>query len=91
MVVNGAAIRAASIAFNAIFLDAFQKAKPLYPDFVMEVKSTGEIEEHHLPGGLPQMREWVGDRQVVNLRRFVHSIKNRHYELTCSVNRDPRL
>lgn len=88
MILNGAAVRAASTGYRALFTQGFEAAAPTYPEFVFEVPSTKSTEVHHLPGGLPQLREWVGDRQVQNLRRYKYQLDNSDWELTVGVPRN---
>ena len=88
MVLNGAAVRAANTGYRALYTRGFEGAKPVYEPFVFEVPSTKGTEEHHLPGGLPQLRQWVGDRQVQNLRRYKYRLDNEDWELTIGVPRN---
>lgn len=88
MIVNGAAIAAASKGFNAIFMAAMMGAKPFHVGVTQKVDSTGESEDYQLDGGLPQMREWKGDRERQALKVYSQNIKNRTYELSVSVRRE---
>lgn len=88
MILNGAAIRAAAAGFRALYKTGFEQAAPTYPDFVVEVPSTGPSETYNLIDGLPQLREWVGERQVQNLKAFDYTLANRDWELTIGVPRN---
>ena len=88
MILNGAAIRAASLGYNAIFMAALVGAKPFHPLLSMETASTGVAEVYDLDGGLPQMREWLGERERQALKVYSHTIENKTYELSVSVRRE---
>lgn len=88
MVLNGQAIRTASVGFQVLFSQGWEAAAPTYPDLCMGTSSTGERETYHLDGGLPEMREWVGERQRQNLKRYTYDLVNRKWELTINIPSD---
>lgn len=88
MILNGAAILAAAVGFKALFLEGFSQAKPVYPDLVIEVPSTGNSETYDFILGLPSVREWVGERQVQNLKAWDYELRNKTWELTIGVPRE---
>lgn len=88
MIVNGAAIRAASAGFQALFQAGWERAKPLWPRFCSYTESTGDSERYLMSGGLPELREWLGDRQRRSLEIFERQVVNRTWELTIPVRRE---
>lgn len=86
--VNGRLIRRNSVGFNALFMRGYDAVTPVYPDWSMEMPSTASREIYMLDGGLPQMREWIAERERQTLKLFEMELRNRHYELTISVNAD---
>lgn len=88
MRLNGAALQAASTGFQAVFLEAFEAAEPMYPGYVMEVESTGSREEYHFGDLLSGMREWLGDREIEALNRDAFQIRNRTWEKTIGIPRE---
>jgi len=88
MIVNGRTISLAAVGFRALYKQGFENAAPTYPDWCQVVNSTGDTETYVLVDGLPQMREWVGERHVKNLRAFDYSLRNRNWEMTVSVHRN---
>lgn len=54
----------------------------------MKVSSTGSEETYGWLGMFPQLREWIGPRQVKNLEAHAFTIKNRKFESTVGVPRD---
>lgn len=88
MILNGAAIRRASVGFQVLFNQGWEAAAPFYPDWCMRSDSLGSAETYHLDGGLPEMREWVGERQRQNLKRYAYELRNRKWELTINIPSD---
>lgn len=88
MIVNGAAIKAASIGYQALFSRGWESATPHYPAWCMDSQSTGDKETYHLDGGLPEMREWLGERQRNAVKRWTYDLANRDWELTIEIPRN---
>lgn len=88
MVLNRAGALAALTGYRVIFTEGFSAAKPIHAPFCDEVTSTHAREEHHLPGDMAQLREWVGDRQRRNLGRFKYTLDNKKWELTVTIPED---
>lgn len=88
MLLNGAAIQAAATGFRALYKAGFEQAQPLYPELVVEISSEGHAETYDVILGLPQVREWVGERQVKNMKVWDYSLTNRTWELTIGVKRE---
>lgn len=88
MELNGAAIASANRGFHALFLQGFQGASPFTGELAMTVPSNTSVEEYHIAAGLPQMREWIGEREIQNLARYFQTVKNRKFEVTVSVKED---
>ncbi len=85
MLLNGAALQAASTGFKAVFLEALEKATPAHPQYVMLVMSNGSREEYHFGDLLSGMREWLGDREIEALGREPFTIRNREWEKTIGI------
>jgi phage major head subunit gpT-like protein len=74
--------------FNASFLQGFESAQPTYPQIAMTIPSNGSAENYGWMKDLPGMREWVGQRVILNLEATVATLKNKHYEHTVGVSAD---
>lgn len=72
-------------AFNAGFVGI---EKPMWNVIAMEVPSTTSENVYGWLGQFPQMREWVGDRVIKNLKQHDYTIKNKTYEATIGVKRE---
>lgn len=88
MVLNAASLRAAATGHRALFLKGFEYAQPVHMPFMEETTSTGAIETYHFGGDLPQLREWIGERQIQNLDHFDFELKNKTWESTIAISRE---
>jgi phage major head subunit gpT-like protein len=57
-----------------------QRSTPFYPTLAMIVPSEQESEDYDWLGGVPGMREWLGDRKFKQLSSYEFTIKNRDWE-----------
>lgn len=74
--------------FNTAFNDAV-KATPTYWNKVaMDVKSTGSDETYGWLSGMPQMREWLGERHIKGVATARYTLENRKFESTIRVRRE---
>jgi len=74
-----------SIGFKAVFQktynDTVAEAEPL----ATKITSTDLTESYAWLGNFPNMKEWIGDRDVKALQDFGYQIKNKLFEATVSV------
>lgn len=85
MLIRSAQITAAFTAFNGMFIRGLGVAPNDHQSFVTETTSTTTEEEYPWLGEMPGMREWLGDRQINNLKEYGFKIRNKDYEDTVSV------
>lgn len=88
MILNGAAIRASSITFLTLFTKGFEQAKPTYPELVTEVPSTGDSNVYDFVLGIPAVREWIGERQIQNLKVWDYTLRNKTWEDSVGIPRE---
>jgi len=88
MLLNGAAIRAAATGYRALYKKGFEQAKPLWPRLCIEIESTGHAETYDQIMGLPQVREWIGERQIRSMKVWDYTLTNKTWELTIGVKRE---
>ena len=74
-------------AFNTAFKRGFAGISPMWGKVATMVPSTTGTEDYGWLGQIPGMREWIGDRQIQNLKQYDYSIKNKKFELTVGVER----
>lgn len=88
MLVNQANIQALYINYRTIFNEAFAAAPTFWENVAMRSPSTTGIEDYKWLSEFPQMRKWVGDKQVKNLEGYDYVLKNEDFESTIAVNRN---
>ena len=60
--------------------DMVAATTPFYPTLAMRIESNQESEDYDWLGGVPGMREWLGDRKFKQLSSYEFNIKNRDWE-----------
>lgn len=88
MIINRANLTALNVAFNAAFREGLGLVEPMWSRVATDVPSTTSTEEYGWLGDMPNVREWIGDRQVQNIRDTGYRIKNRSWEHTIGVKRE---
>ena len=88
MIINGAALASVFKGFQTLFNQAFEAAKPVWPQLASLVPSSAREEEYGWIGQIPKLREWIGDRQVMILDAYGYTIRNKKWESTIAVDRD---
>ncbi|QCN98908.1 hypothetical protein D3093_26860 (plasmid) [Azospirillum argentinense] len=88
MLINQANLRTLYVGFKTTFQGAFAAVTPRYGVVAMTVPSSTRAEQYGWLDKFPRMREWIGDRQIMNLSGSDYTIKNRDFESTISVDRN---
>lgn len=88
MIVNGANLKTLGTTFKASYQGGLDVAPTDHELIAMEVPSTTGSQEYGWLGKFPSAREWVGDREIQNLRTHGYTIRNKDYELTVGVDRN---
>ncbi|CUH80721.1 Mu-like prophage major head subunit gpT family protein [Tropicibacter naphthalenivorans] len=88
MIVNASNLALAFKGFKSVYTDAFLNAPVDWDKIAMVVNSDGSEEEYGWLGAFPQLREWIGPREVKSLTAHGFAIRNRKFESTISVSRE---
>lgn len=88
MIVNQSNLRGLNVSYSAAYNKAFEGVKSNYEKIATIVPSTTTETSYKWLGQIPQMREWIGDREIQNLSAYDYTIKNKKFEITVSVPRD---
>jgi phage major head subunit gpT-like protein len=88
MLINNQNISFLYTGFKTAFQRGLGQAQTMWNSVATEVPSAAADEKYGWLGKLPNVREWIGDREVQNLTMSDYSIKNKSYELTIGVDRD---
>ena len=88
MIINQGNLGLLFTGFKAAFQNGFAGHTSVHAQIATEVPSTTKTEKYAWLGQMPNMREWIGDRQVNNISASDYSITNKPFELTIGVPRD---
>lgn len=88
MIINQAALSGIYKSFKTIFGEAFAGAPSVFERIATVVPSAGREVTYAWLGAFPQLREWLGDRVIANLKASDYTIKNKDFEATVAVPRN---
>jgi phage major head subunit gpT-like protein len=87
MQLNRGNLSAFTTGLQTTFNQAFLQAPTDYEQYTMTVPSSTSQEQYAWMGLIPGLREWVGDRQLANIKSYDYTIKNKDWERTLEVLR----
>lgn len=88
MVINQTSLRGLDVGFSSAYNKSFADVKKDYEKIATTVPSTTGETRYTWLGQLPQMREWIGEREIQNISAYDYSIRNKKFEMSVSVPRD---
>lgn len=88
MIINSANMAILNRAFNAAFNKGFGDVPIMRDRIATTVPSGTKTNDYPWLGKMPGLREWIGDRQINNLKKHGYSITNKPFEATIAVDRD---
>ncbi|MBK0063962.1 MULTISPECIES: Mu-like prophage major head subunit gpT family protein [unclassified Acinetobacter] len=88
MNINGATLDALYLGVKTVFNNAFTATQTEWQEIAMEVPSSAAFENYKWLGNIPQMRLWVGKKNIQKLDKYDYVIKNQSYEATIEIARD---
>lgn len=88
MQITSATLNALRVRFSNDFAKGYGMAEQWFSKVSTTVPSDGEGNVYGWMAELPEMREWLGERVVANLKEHAYTLPNKRYELTYGVNRD---
>lgn len=88
LVINAGNLSAIYQGFKTAFKNAFSGVTPDWAKVATLVPSTTKTENYGWLAAWPQLREWIGDRQIKSLQAFGYAITNRKFESSIGVPRD---
>lgn len=88
LVINAGNLAAMYQGFKTAFRGAFAGVTPDWNKIATLVPSTTASENYGWLGAWPQLREWIGDRQIKSLQAYGYSIVNKKFESSIGVPRD---
>jgi phage major head subunit gpT-like protein len=85
MIINVNTITGLFIGFRNEFNKGFAGVTPQWKGIAQEIPSKTDTNSYPFMGTFPQLREWVGDRVIKNLRGYDYTLKNVPFEATVEV------
>lgn len=86
--ITPALITSLQTGFRKNFQDGQAKAEPMWSRVATEVPSTTAANTYGWLGQFPQMREWIGDRVIRDIKSHAYQIQNKSWESTVGVRRE---
>ena len=88
MIVNQANLRGLNVSYSSAYNKAFAGVESNYEKIATTVPSATAETDYKWLGQMPQMREWVGEREIQKMSAYDYTIKNKKFETTVSVPRE---
>ena len=88
MIINQANLRGLTTGYSTAFNKSFDAVAPNYQKVATVVPSSTGEQDYKWLGQIPDMREWIGEREVQSLAAYDYSLKNKKFEMTYGVPRD---
>jgi len=88
MLVNSANLAPLRVGFKTIFQGGLGQASSMHMRVATNVPSSTREQKFGWLGKIPNVVEWVGARQVQNLKQHDYTIREKAWELTIAVERD---
>lgn len=88
MLLNNTTLAAINTTVNTSYQKGYSRLPAWWPRLAMKVVSNTPLNTYAWMARLGQMRQWVGERIVNNLRSYVYQLANLSYEYTVGVLRD---
>lgn len=80
-------LRILNTSLNGAFKNAFENAPSDFEKIASVITSTKSSNTYDWLGETTEMREWIGDRVIQNLKEYDYTLKNKSYENTIGVKR----
>lgn len=87
MIVNQSNLNGLNVSYSAAYNKSFEGTHTDYEKIATTVPSSTSETNYKWLGQMPQMKEWVGEREIQSLAAYGYSIKNKSFEMTVSVPR----
>lgn len=87
MIINPANLQFAFYGLQTLFQQVMQETPVHWPDVATEMPSGTEEEFYAWLKRIPELREWIGPRQINNLSANVTRLKNKLFEDTLAIPR----
>lgn len=86
-IVTAASLQALRTAVSTAFKGGLSNVTPQYQHIATVVPSSTASNTYGWLGDMPGMREWIGDREINDIKENAYSIANKDFEATVGVKR----
>lgn len=87
-VITAEILQAIRGGLRAEFEDVFEGVTPIWDQIATEVPSTSSGNNYGWLADVPDVREWIGERQIRELKEQAYRISNRKFESTIAIKRE---
>jgi len=88
MILNQNALQNLTLGYSAAFQKGLSSVETHWDKIATKVISSSAAQGYAWLGQMPQMKEWVGEREIQKLSTHDYTIKNKKFEMTIGVKRD---
>lgn len=88
MIINSANLESLRVGFKTSFQGGLNTTSSQYQRIATVISASTREQRYGWLGKIPNVREWIGPRQVQNLSEADYSIREKKWELTIAVDRD---
>jgi len=88
MIINASSLRDLYVGFKTSFNKALNNTASHWEKVAMRVVAVTAEENYSWLTGMPGIREWIGDRLILQLGATRYVVENRDFELTISIRRN---
>ncbi|MGC3833959.1 Mu-like prophage major head subunit gpT family protein [Moritella viscosa] len=88
MPITAEQVRNLSTGLSAAYQKGLGTVKPLHGAIATILSSSTSAEDYGFLGDWPEIKEWLGDRQLAKLAEHGYTIKNKKFEASITVERD---
>lgn len=87
MIINTPNLQTVFQAYKGAFQMGFESAATTWERVATLINGTALTFEYGFLGQFPQLRQWIGDRQIKSMQQYVYRVENVPYEGTIGVPR----
>lgn len=88
MQITPSSLRALQVTIDQRFKTAYGAVTPISPTIATTIPSGGRGNVYPMHAKLAKLRQWEGERRIVNAKSYRYSLDNESYELTLEIDRD---
>lgn len=88
MLITPSSLKALQVTIDQRFKTAYSAVTPISPTIATTIPSGGRGNVYPMHAKLAKLRQWEGERRIVNAKSYRYALDNESYELTLEIDRD---